>query len=178
MGSLLSKKILNTAMGEDLSASDHLNHIQAVESPRFDCNDPALVEYLQTHGYVIVKSICSKEEVSHARDLFWKFLSEHANMSRSDPSTWTDENFVNVGSASTGILFYRGIGQSEFLWYLRLMPKVKQVFAQIWNTADLLTSFDGANIFRPWHSPFADEYAKTEGGWFHVDQGSNINSQV
>merc|ERR1711879_407068 len=37
----------------------------------------------------------------------------------------------------------------------------------IWGTQDLLTSFDGINIFRPWHYGFQ----KTFGGWFHVDQG-------
>jgi hypothetical protein len=172
MGSLLSTNT-NTATASDAAAPpEQPNHIQAVESPRFDPGDPALIQYLHTHGYAVVRNVCSHEEVMQARNLFWDFLQENANMSRSDPLTWSDENFVKIGSASTGILFYRGIGQSDFLWFIRLLPKVKATFEQVWNTSDLLTSFDGANIFRPWHSPDSDEYAKTEGSWFHVDQGN------
>ena len=33
---------------------------------------------------------------------------------------------------------------------------------------ELITSFDGANVFRPWH---LDASWKTRGGWTHIDQG-------
>ena len=37
----------------------------------------------------------------------------------------------------------------------------------MWGTDDLLTSFDGANAFRPWR---LNKQWKTSGGWYHVDQ--------
>ena len=94
---------------------------------------------------------------------------------------------------SNGIIHGFGFGQSDFMWHLRQLPKVKDAvgrvgivgmstpfeaslplpiwaklvkhgrrcgvawhrivqesFAAIWGTEDLLVSFDGGNIFRPW----------------------------
>ena len=42
-----------------------------------------------------------------------------------------------------------GIGQSEFLWYLRGIDKISKVFSMMWNDDDLITSFDGCGLFRP-----------------------------
>jgi len=50
---------------------------------------------------------------------------------------------------------------------------VQRAFATIWGDDQLLASFDGANIFRPWHrSKQAEILEKTGGSWFHVDQGT------
>eukprot|EP00592_Proboscia_alata_P024535 CAMPEP_0194448020 /NCGR_PEP_ID=MMETSP0176-20130528/129335_1 /TAXON_ID=216777 /ORGANISM="Proboscia alata, Strain PI-D3" /LENGTH=325 /DNA_ID=CAMNT_0039274945 /DNA_START=1048 /DNA_END=2025 /DNA_ORIENTATION=- len=65
-----------------------------------------------------------------------------------------------------------GVGQAPFMWYLRLLPAVSEAFAAIWGVGsdDLLCSFDGANVFRPWkYKP----HWKTKGGWYHVDQNGN-----
>ncbi|CAM9360576.1 unnamed protein product, partial [Ectocarpus fasciculatus] len=146
--------------------------VQAAESPRFDSDDPDLVRYLDEHGYVVIKAVATPEEVSQATDLLWRFLeSDKIGMKRGKPQTWTGKLFQNVGSRSNGILMYNGIQQSDMLWFIRMLPKVKESFAQIFGTDDLLTSYDGGNIFRPWHAKGAEEYAKTEQGWWHVDQG-------
>jgi hypothetical protein len=47
---------------------------------------------------------------------------------------------------------------------------VKEAFAAIWKTNDLLVSFDGGNAFRPWGY---DRAWLTDGGWYHVDQNAN-----
>merc|ERR1712008_47463 len=46
-------------------------------------------------------------------------------------------------------------------------------FATIWDTSDLLTSFDAANIFRPWRQRELG-LSRTCGGWYHVDQGKGL----
>ncbi|CAM9825692.1 unnamed protein product, partial [Heterosigma akashiwo] len=84
---------------------------------------------------------------------------------REDSKTW--ENQCWPGDPRTGIFAAYGAGQSPFSWFLRTRPKVKEVFASIWETDDLVTSFDGFNAFRPWYD---NEKWKTEGGWFHLDQ--------
>lgn len=58
---------------------------------------------------------------------------------------------------------------------MRTLPKVRQTFEAIFDTRSLLVSFDGGNIFRPWHHPTSDEYSKTRSGWFHVDQGQKLH---
>ncbi len=40
-------------------------------------------------------------------------------------------------------------GQSEFLWFTRGIPNVQQIFKRIWNTEDLITSYDGFGVFPP-----------------------------
>lgn len=152
------------------------HHIVEEYSPRFDLEDPLWLEYLQDNGYVIIKDIAMRNEIVEALKLLWEFLEEKCQMYEGNPETWTDENFAKLGDSRTGILSFSGIQHSKFLWYLRLLPKVRQIFEQIYKTDDLLTSFDGGNIFRPWHNlKLAEkEHLKTSTGWFHVDQGKTL----
>jgi hypothetical protein len=132
--------------------------------------------YLEEHGYVIVRNVASPEEVNRAMDLLWELLGK-TGMQRNDPATWSDDRFCKVGSIPSGILF-NGVGQSDFLWYLRLLPKVKAAFQSVFNESDLICSFDGGSVFRPWHAPDATPECKTRGGgWFHVDQGRALKGR-
>ena len=42
----------------------------------------------------------------------------------------------------------QGAGQSEAAWYVRSAPRVKQAFAAIWGTTQLLVSFDALCVWR------------------------------
>jgi hypothetical protein len=65
-------------------------------------------------------------------------------------------------------MFEFGVGQSEFLWHCRSLPKIKKAFSMVWdNEEDLLVSFDGCGVFRP---PEVNPDWMTKGGWYHVDQ--------
>jgi ectoine hydroxylase-related dioxygenase (phytanoyl-CoA dioxygenase family) len=152
-------------------------HIQTEEVPRFEHDDPNMEKYLEEHGYVVVKSVASAEEVARAKLLLWEFLATACDMKEHDPTTWTDANMNRVGRTQNGIMNERGVNQSEFLWFIRMLPKVKAAFARIYKTESLLTSFDGGNIFRPWNldPPIPDsDFVKTRGGWMHVDQGRRL----
>lgn len=49
---------------------------------------------------------------------------------------------------------------------------MKRAFEVIWKTGNLITSFDGGNIFRPHCATSPGKRStKTMGGWWHVDQG-------
>lgn len=56
------------------------------------------------------------------------------------------------------------VGHSELVWKVRQNPKVKDVFSKIWNTDDLIVSFDGASIY------ILDKPNRIQNSWFHVDQ--------
>lgn len=143
------------------------------ECPRFDVADKsAFVDYLKANGFVVIRGVASADEVEHAKGLLWKYLQENSYMRKDDPSTWTNKNFKTGGDAQSGILGGY-IGQSKFCWFTRLLPKVKEAFKSIWETDDLLVSFDGGNIFRPWWTQELEERI-TSSGWFHVDQGSGL----
>lgn len=53
------------------------------------------------------------------------------------------------------------------MWGVRSNRNIKRIFARIWNTRELLVSFDGCGVFRDWRY---DRSWKTQGGWYHVDQ--------
>jgi len=153
--------------------------VQMVEPPKFRPGDPAAVTYLKENGYVAYEQAASREELDTAIDLFWSMIERESRglIKRDDPNTWTDNRGHGVEfpcNPSLGICSTYGIGQSEFLWYIRGLPSVDAIFKSVWETEDLLTSFDGCGIFRPpeflsqtrrTHNPW-----ETQGGWFHVDQ--------
>jgi hypothetical protein len=80
------------------------------------------------------------------------------------------ERISRPGSTDIGLINDYGIGQSEFLWYIRGNRNVKKVFSSIWNSEELFTSFDGAGCYRNWHK---NESWKTKSGWYHCDQVNN-----
>jgi len=170
------------------------------EVTRFSSDDPALLEFLDEHGYAVVKGAASAADLPRLRNLLWEFLEANTAAAdpngrgpqgcgwvRGDPSTWSDAGMARVGSmVGVGILNGRGVGHSDFLWAVRELPNVVQAFATVWGTADLVSSFDGANVFRPYAWPPASTEvsaavgmassssppsARTKGGWWHVDQG-------
>ena len=49
---------------------------------------------------------------------------------------------------------------------MRGAPGVRRAFSQLWQTADLLCSFDNISLFRPWTTH--PEW-RTVGGWWHTD---------
>eukprot|EP01065_Artemidia_motanka_P039113 TRINITY_DN4795_c0_g1_i1.p1 TRINITY_DN4795_c0_g1~~TRINITY_DN4795_c0_g1_i1.p1 ORF type:complete len:347 (+),score=91.57 TRINITY_DN4795_c0_g1_i1:45-1043(+) len=134
---------------------------------RFDVDDPAALEHLSEHGYVVFRSVADAGELQEAESLLWQFL-EARGMQRSRPATWTHSRFP--GNPANGVIVRDGFGQSQFLWYLRSLPKVAAAFARVWGTDDLITSMDGGCVYRPWA---ADPTCRTIGGWYHVDQGAD-----
>jgi len=146
-----------------------IDDVSTEEVPRFEPGDSKALKYLQEEGYVVYKSVLSENDVLEARDLFQAWLEEVSEFKRGDISTY---NKKWLPDASTGICARNGIGQSDFMWFVRTRPKVKQAFSQVWGTDDLITSFDGCGVFRPWG--FNPDW-KTDGGWWHVDQNSRLS---
>ena len=61
------------------------------------------------------------------------------------------------------------IGHSKLVWEVRQNKKVIDAFAKIWNTQDLIVSFDGASIY------IFDKPKRENNSWFHVDQSYTRN---
>eukprot|EP00746_Dinoflagellata_sp_MGD_P002958 gnl/MRDRNA2_/MRDRNA2_105771_c0_seq1.p1 gnl/MRDRNA2_/MRDRNA2_105771_c0~~gnl/MRDRNA2_/MRDRNA2_105771_c0_seq1.p1 ORF type:complete len:419 (-),score=72.76 gnl/MRDRNA2_/MRDRNA2_105771_c0_seq1:38-1294(-) len=148
--------------------------------PRFEVSDTKKwLSYLEEHGYVVLAGVADSDAVANAKMLMWEYL-EHATemrVKRHDSSTWGKENGW-LPSQGNGLLGGRGFEHSAFCWHTRLLPGVKQAFEAIWDCSDLIVSFDGGNVFRPWATK--PEW-RTEGGWWHVDQNASLplkNSRV
>jgi len=113
------------------------------------------VSYLKDHGFVLLKGVVSKEEVSKARGLIWDWLEGlGSGIKRDDKKTWKNDNWP--GALYPGFCNSHGGGQIQAAWYLRSLPAVKNAFASIWETSDLATSMDTFIIWRPWWNPDND----------------------
>lgn len=137
-------------------------------TPRFAVSASSeWLPYLEEHGYCVLADVADEEEVTLAKSLMWNYLESipDTKVRRDDISTWEDEDWVP--STHNGVFGSHGFGQSAFCWHTRLLPGVRQAFTAIWDCCDLLVSFDGGNVFRPWAQK---EQWRTHGGWWHVDQ--------
>lgn len=95
--------------------------------------------HLQEEGYVVIKDVLSATECADALEKLWQELEMAPGVSRRDPSTWDDNS-----------TFGNNWGHSDFLWFVRGLPNVRKVWEMIHRTDDLLVSFDGASLYRPW----------------------------
>lgn len=137
--------------------------------PRFRPGDPAATEYLEEQGYVIFANALTSAEAGEAVALLWDYLEElGTGIDRTDIDTWGDDRWPTA--VHGGILPSYGIGHSAAQWFIRDVPSVKQCFSQVWDDEeDLLVSFDGVTIWRPWTY---EASWKTNAGnsWLHIDQ--------
>lgn len=118
-------------------------------SYRFDVGDSAAwLQHLRTLGFAVIGGAMSLEEVARGRDLLWTDLEDTAavgsGLSRSSTETWRDgRDFSDSGLISR-------VTQRAGPWYVRGCPGIKQAFAQIWDTQDLIVSMDCVLAWRPW----------------------------
>jgi hypothetical protein len=132
---------------------------------RFDHPSRAAMDYLSSEGYVIIANVASASEIHETVSLFWDFMENiELGIKRHDVSTWSSW----PGMEQVGIIHEYGVGQARFAWNVRSFPRVKKAFSAIWETDDLISSFDATGAFRPSFGRYAEW--KTAPVWFHTDQ--------
>lgn len=110
---------------------------------------------LKNLGFTVVPAL-SSGEVAEALAKFDDFRNAY-------PICW--ENCPH------GIVKHYQAGQSAFAWYVRTRPTVVEAFASIWNTQDLLVSFDGC--------AFLDGTRDLKTGWWlHTDQAPSRSGRL
>jgi hypothetical protein len=163
--------------------------MRSIKPRRFDpiLEEEGLRKYLDEYGFAVVASVIeNRERIRIHSGLFWDFLEAipGTTVRRGEPGSWTNRKDW-LPSPGNGIISGFGFGQSEFLWSLRTLPRVRRAFEAIWGgESDLLVSFDGGNCFRPWNDPelqrdlgsHIKEDWMTQSGWWHVDQNPNVAS--
>lgn len=130
-------------------------------APRFEVTyeEAEIKQYLREHGYVVLKSVADDARVARGKEEFWDFMesctqSLHSKgkvktpLDRSRVETWDGQQWLP--SKTNGIMRAYGFNHSDFLWNTRMLPKVKKAFQVVWDTDDLIVSFDAGNAFRPW----------------------------
>ena len=136
--------------------------LQSIEV-RFDRAD---VSGWQTHlneeGYAVVSGALGPGAVAETVDQIWSSIeTAFEGVKQHDSATWKAWRLDGRGFITSAI------AQGQGAWSVRGNPDIKQVFAHIWQTDELLVSMDAMIMWKPWwQNP--DWLPKTEG--LHLDQ--------
>ncbi|KAJ6028313.1 hypothetical protein N7540_003889 [Penicillium herquei] len=119
---------------------------------------------LHTNGYAVIKGAIPRERaIQYQQRAFDWVTSFGTPLDMKDPSTWKAENLPVQSKLNTFDNY--GVIHEKFMWDARLEPGVVDAFAKIWETDELLVSFDSLNITFPNR---ADKPPRAP--WPHIDQ--------
>ena len=114
-------------------------------------------QQLQTKGYCIVPDVLSNDEVLYCKNLFkdWqKTIPNHDEIHKS----------INPH----GIYKYHRAGHTRHAWYIRTRKSVQDIFKGLWETDDLIVSFDGCCYI-------AKDCTLKDKCWTHTDQAPSAD---
>lgn len=109
---------------------------------------------LQAKGYCIIPNILTEEEIN-------EYTSEFHKWRKSIPSLDKNHEIVHPHNIYK---FYQ-VGQQRFAWLIRINPKIQEVFKYLWNTDELVVSFDSCCYMNK-------NIKKKDNIWTHTDQSS------
>jgi hypothetical protein len=117
------------------------------------------------NGFAVVPGVLSESKAAQYQKAAFEWLKSFDNpaLDLSKPETWTEANLPVVSGINTFNLY--GVAHERFMWDIRLEKSIIDVFAQLWQTEELLVSFDALNITLPGRP---DHNAREP--WPHVDQ--------
>jgi len=119
-----------------------------------------IIQELEEKGYVMIPNVLSSEEVNYAKNSFYKWKN-----------SFSEFDYVHARLNYKCICRYPNPGHQEFAWYIRTRPNVRKVFETIWNTNELVTSFDVC-CYMP-QQIINDNY-----NWLHSDQSATTSDTL
>ena len=112
------------------------------------------IQQLKEDGYTIIHNVYNNDEIIE----YWKeFNLWHTNV----PELEELHNLIDFN----GIFKHHQVGHQRFAWLARTNPKILNIFKQLWNTDDLVCSFDGCCYY-------SSTYIGKPHYWTHTDQSS------
>jgi ectoine hydroxylase-related dioxygenase (phytanoyl-CoA dioxygenase family) len=114
------------------------------------------LELLKENGYTIIPNILSDDEVTYSKDLFYEWYNTI--------DTSNNIDYLHKKLNPHNIFKYHQVGHQRFAWYIRTRKNVQDVFRNIWETDDLVVSFDGACYMKSGENNFSNNL------WTHTDQ--------
>ncbi|KAJ5222553.1 uncharacterized protein N7469_008793 [Penicillium citrinum] len=127
------------------------------QAPDFSC--PDLVTFTPRHygdwrdefhknGCVVIKNVISPERADYYRAKQIQWLKNfELGFDENDESTWTVDHLPI--SFKGGMYFAYGSTHEKMSWEARTEPSVIEIFEKLWETNELICSFDGMNISMP-----------------------------
>lgn len=136
--------------------------------PIFNINDEhEWLAHLEDEGFSVIDNAISVKDANESFEMFREELSYVSpNFDWNDSSTWISENCPMIMNKSSVV--YNGFGQSDSNWNLRLKSVAKEAFKIIYETNQVVSSFDGLSLF-------INCDKQQSSSWLHQDQRSNDN---
>ncbi|KAI1852052.1 hypothetical protein JX266_002905 [Neoarthrinium moseri] len=117
-------------------------------------------------GYAVVKGAVPKERIEKYGDDMMTYLETFAGglgFKRDDPSTVKESNLPII--TEKGMILGYGVTHESFTWDIRQEPGVVEAFERVYDTQDLIVSFDAVNVAFPNRTDI-----KPNKPWPHQDQ--------
>ncbi|KAI0476580.1 hypothetical protein GGR56DRAFT_481415 [Xylariaceae sp. FL0804] len=117
-------------------------------------------------GYVVVKGAIPRERADQYAEEMYKYLETFKGglgYKRDDPSTVQEKNLPIMNEK--GMCMGYGVPHEQFTWDIRQEPGVVDAFAKVYDTDDLIVSFDAVNYTFPNRKDL-----KPNTPWPHQDQ--------
>lgn len=109
---------------------------------------------LESNGYCVIPNILTEEQIA-------EYTSEFHKWRKSIPTLDKHHEIVHPHNIYK---FYQ-VGQQRFAWLVRINPKVQEVFKYLWDTDELVVSFDSCCYMN-------EKVKKKDKVWTHTDQSS------
>ena len=141
------------------------------------------IESLRVNGFAVVKGAIPRDRADKyagemyswiesfglgfdRNDIKWVDWAERTDASRATPLTrrGTMDQAHRPISSQTGLMHMYGISHEQFVWDIRTEQGVVDAFAAVYDTPELIVSYDGVNVTFP---------GVTYDAWPHQDQDPN-----
>lgn len=122
-------------------------------------NTQTIKENLEKNGYCVIENILNPNEIFKAKELFYDWYDSIDNF-----------DYIHSKINPHNIFKYHQVGHQEFAWFIRTRPQIINIFKKIWETDELVVSFDGSCYI-------SKDLKKKDKIWTHTDQASN-NSEL
>ncbi|KAG5191286.1 hypothetical protein JKP88DRAFT_251619 [Tribonema minus] len=107
---------------------------------------------LERDGVAVVPAVIQEDELPSLRESMWGTFETltQGRLQRADPSTFAVlSEFLPIHSM---LYQHWKLGHAQYVWDVRSAAGVITTFSTLWDTPDLITSFDGVSL----HLPFED----------------------
>lgn len=136
---------------------------------------PKWLEQLARDGYCVVPAVVPKEACAKFRSEALDWLEAcKFGFDRNDTSTWTTDK---IPPNAKGVFRYHGVPHEAFMWDIRTSPGIRDAYSKVWNTDDLVVSFDALNVAFPINAQHRTDITPVE-AWPHIDQNPREVDQL
>ena len=109
---------------------------------------------LEENGYCVVPNVYNSEEIEEYKSEFFNWYKNTENVEE-----------LHTIIHGNGIFKYFEIGHQRFAWTARTNSKIVNIFKGLWNSDELVTSFDGCCYY-------SSDFEGKHNYWTHTDQSS------